>query len=449
MRPFFVRRSCGIKGKITLLGDKSIAHRSVIISAISRGKTVIRNFPANDDCLATLKALKDLGVDLVYRKQLAEVMVCGRGLYGLSSPLKKYLFCAQSGTTFRLLLGLLAGQDFATTLKAGGSLSRRPMRRVTEPLRMMGAIINSTPPSAGPPSAEKIEEYPPITIRGGDLKPITYRMPVASAQVKSAILLAGLYAGGQTKVIEPIATRDHTERMLGLFKADIKVRGNIINIRGGKNLVSCRRVYIPGDLSSAAFFMAAAAILPHSRLTIKQVGLNPSRLGIVKVLKRMGADIKFRVQGSGFRVQYEPMGDIIVKSSALNGARVRKEEIPSLIDELPVLMVAACFAKGETVLEGVEELRVKETDRIRSMKENLQKMGAKIVIRRRRGKEDLIIEGVNKLHGAKVSSFNDHRTAMSMVVAGLAAEGATRIDDISCLAKSFPEFLTTLKPLIQ
>jgi len=243
--------------------------------------------------------------------------------------------------------------------------------------------------------------------------------------------------------------------MLGLCKAGIKIKGDAVFIRGQKELSSAGKIQVPADISSAAFFMVAAAILPGSRISIKNVSLNPSRIGIIRVLKSMGVDIKIKNQRSlpgrqaGKIKSYEPMGDIIVKSSALNGARVRKEEIPLLIDELPVLMVAACLAKGRTVLEGVQELRVKETDRIRSMSENLKKMGAKIVIRKRSGKEDLIIRGVKELQGAKVSSFNDHRTAMSMVIAGLKATSPTRIDDVSCIAKSFPEFLTILKPLIR
>ena len=235
---------------------------------------------------------------------------------------------------------------------------------------------------------------------------------------------------------------------MGLCKAGIKIKGDTIFIRGQKELSSAGKIQVPADISSAAFFMVAAAILPGSRISIKNVSLNPSRIGIIRVLKRMGASI--RCQSAKYQVsKFEPMGDITVKSSKLKGVRVKREGIPSLIDELPVLMVAACFAKGKTILEGVGELRVKETDRIRSMSENLKKMGAKIVIRKRLGREDLIIEGVNKLRGAEVRSFADHRTAMSMVIAGLKAEGNTLIDDVSCIDKSFPEFLSILKPLLR
>ena len=457
MRPLLIRPASRIKGRVILPGDKSIAHRTLITSAIACGKTVIRNFPANEDCLATLKALQELGVNIVCKKP-SGVRVDGSGLYGLRKP-KKYIFMQESGTTFRLLLGLLSGQDFSVTLKAGKSLSGRPMRRVNEPLRQMGVSISSKLQARN----SKLEEYPPITIKGGNLHPISYKMPVASAQVKSAILLAGLYTQGETKVIEVVPTRDHTERMLRLFKADIKIKGNLVSIRGDKRLISPGRIYIPADISSAAFFMVAAAILADSEIIIKNVTLNPARTGIVKVLKRMGANIKLQASATkrgglakqvgepSFKLpaQYEPMGDIIVKSSRLKGVKVSKEEIPSLIDELPVLMVAACFARGKTVLEGVQELRVKETDRIGSMSENLLKMGAKIRVCRGKDGEDLIIEGVPRLYGASVRGFRDHRTAMSMIVAGLKAEGPTKIDDISCIAKSFPGFLVILKSLIR
>ena len=317
------------------------------------------------------------------------------------------------------------------------------MLRVTAPLRMMGATIKA---KINQNKESKIEEYPPLTIKGGYLKPITYRMPVASAQVKSAILLAGLYAKGKTCVIERVKTRDHTERMLRLFRADIKVNQNTIVIKGKKELVSPGRIFIPGDISSAVFFMVLGTILPNSRILIKDINLNPSRIGIIKVLKRMGADIQ--VLGNG-AVGFEPIGDIIIKSSKLKSTIIKKEEIPSLIDELPILMVAACFAKGESVLEGVGELRIKETDRIRSMSENLKKMGADIRVLKTPKSEKIIIQGRRGLIGAAVKSFGDHRTAMSMVVAGLAAEGQTRIDNISCINKSFPNFLSLLKTIIQ
>ena len=442
MRFFPVKHAACVKGKILLLGDKSIACRSIIISAISCGKTTVENFPSNKDCLYTIKTFKNLGIKITQNQNVKTITVFGNGLCGLKKP-KGPIFVGGSGTTMRLTLGVLAGQNFAVTLTAGKSLSGRPMLRVTAPLRMMGATIKA---KINQNKESKIEEYPPLTIKGGYLKPITYRMPVASAQVKSAILLAGLYAKGKTCVIERVKTRDHTERMLRLFRADIKVNQNTIVIKGKKELVSPGRIFIPGDISSAVFFMVLGTILPNSRILIKDINLNPSRIGIIKVLKRMGADIQ--VLGNG-AVGFEPIGDIIIKSSKLKSTIIKKEEIPSLIDELPILMVAACFAKGESVLEGVGELRIKETDRIRSMSENLKKMGADIRVLKTPKSEKIIIQGRRGLIGAAVKSFGDHRTAMSMVVAGLAAEGQTRIDNISCINKSFPNFLSLLKTIIQ
>lgn len=449
MKPFLVERVLRIKGKVVLPGDKSIAHRCIIISALSQGKTIIKNFPLNRDCLYTVNAFKKLGIkikpgQLKTFEESSDITVFGGGLYGLNKP-KTPIFVGDSGTTLRILLGVLAGQDFAVRLTAGKSLINRPMLRVTQPLRMMGASIDArrkTPDT-------KHEEYPPITIRGGNLKSITYNMPVASAQVKSAILLAGLYAKGFTRVIEPIKTRDHTERILKLFKARIKVKQNNIVIKGNSDLVSPGKIYVPGDISSASFFIVMASILPNSKVLIKNVGLNPTRVGIIRVLKRMGAQIKVSKCQSAKVSNSEPMGDLIVKSSFLRGTKVMKEEIPSLIDELPVLMVAAAVASGKTVFEGVNELRVKETDRVKSMIKNLNKMGAEIKVFKVANSEHIVIKGVRSLRGARVSSFGDHRTAMSMVVAGLKAKGKTLIDDIVCANKSFPHFTHLLKTLIQ
>lgn len=441
MKFFLVKRAPSLRGEITLSGDKSISHRSIILSAISPGKTIIENFPNNEDCLATVRAFQKLGIRIT---QGSAITVSGKGLYGLKRP-RGPIFVGNSGTTLRILLGVLAGQNFEVTLTAGESLSRRPMLRVTRPLRMMGAQITAT----RSPQPAKLEEYPPITIKGGNLKPLTYRVPVASAQVKSAILLAGLYTEGVTRVIEPVKTRDHTERMLKLFKANVKPKENTIVIKGGKELTSPKRIYIPGDISSASFFMVLAAILPNSQITIRNVSLNPSRLGIVKVLKRMGANIRTATRNPQ-PANYEPMGDIIVKSSKLKGIKVKEEEVPYLIDELPILMIAVCFASGKTILEGVAELRVKETDRIKSMSDNLSKMGAEIKVLKPKNKpERIIIKGTKELRGCRVRSFGDHRTAMSMVIAGLLAEGKTFVDDVACINKSFPDFLSLLQTLIK
>ena len=413
-----------------LPADKSIAHLAIILSAVSLNSTVIENFPANNDCRSTLNIISRLGIKTKYINP-ARVIIYGRGLRGLKKP-KGPLFIEESGTTFRLMLGLLAGQRFASTLSAGKGLSRRPMLRVINPLKSMGALITGKPQGG-----------PPVIIKGNNLNGIKYKMEVASAQVKSAILLAALYARGKTTVIEPLKTRDHTERMLKAFKAKVERKGNTVSVTGGKELFSPGTIYIPADISSAAFFMVAAAIVPGSDIRLKGVSMNPTRLGVVKALKRMGADItirKIKPQANG-----EPLGDIRVKSSNLKGVRLPAKEAPFLIDELPVLMVAAAYAGGRSVFEGVGELRIKETDRIRSMSENLKKMGADISVVKSVGNENIVIRPGRQLKWASFKSFGDHRTAMSMIVAGLAAKGRSRIDDVSCIGKSFPQFIKILK----
>jgi 3-phosphoshikimate 1-carboxyvinyltransferase len=432
MKPLNILPALKLNGAVILPGDKSIAHRAVFLSAISRGKTILYNFPFNDDCLATVNIFRELGVKISKIKPQGIIISSG-GLNSLKPP-KGALFVKESGTTFRLLLGLLAAQKFTVTLKAGRALSLRPMLRVIKPLRQMGAGI--------------ISEYPPIIIKGAQLRGIDYKLPVASAQVKSAILLAGLYAKEKTRIIELKKSRDHTERMLKLFKAGIKICANTITLKGGSELKTPGRINIPGDMSSAAFFMVAASILPRSRVVIKNVNLNQSRMGIVNALMRMGARIKIlRAKGNISRGQ-ELAGDILVRGSRLKGIRVGKRDVPSLIDELPVLMVAASLAEGKTVLSGVGELRVKETDRIFSMTENLRKMGVSIkVLKLRDNSEEIIIDGGAGLNGASLKSYGDHRSAMSMVVAALAAKGKSRVDDISCINKSFPGFINAVYSL--
>lgn len=452
MKSLCVQPTSSLKGTVILPGDKSIAHRALIISAIAQGKTSIKNFPANLDCLQTLKALQKLGIKIskvLKPKKLFAIEICGTGLGGLKKPTSP-LFLGDSGTSFRLLCGLLSGQGFRGRLEAGLSLSQRPMRRISLPLRMMGAKISARRKAQ---SAKRTEEYPPLTIEGGNLKGITYKMPVASAQVKSAIILAGLYAKGQTCVVEKVKTRDHTERMLKLFQADIKTIKNRIKLRGNKELVSPGVIDIPGDISSAAFFIVLAAIIPGARLVMKNVSLNPLRIGALRVLKRMGADIKVtesqRHKVTNGRGRGEPAGDIIVKSSKLKGIKVERKEVPSLIDELPILMVAASLARGRTVFRGTQELRVKETDRMNSMLKNLTAMGARLKIDKKQNSENIIIDGVKELKGARVRSFGDHRTAMSMVVAGMKAKDKTYIDDVACIKKSFPDFLDKLNSLVR
>lgn len=439
MKSFVINPALHLRGRIVVPGDKSIAHRAIIISALSRGTIVIENFPRNKDCLSTLNAFKRLGIKIKSFPNKGRVIIYGQGLHGFKKP-KGPIFAGDSGTTLRLLLGVLAGQQFSARLTAGRSLSKRPMLRVTAPLRKMGAHIKA--------KVKGKDEYAPITIKGGALKSIRYRMPVASAQVKSALLLAGLYAQGSTEIFEPVKTRDHSERMLAAFKANIKVKKKSIIIKGNREMVSPKKIYIPGDLSSTGFFMVLAALMPRAEIVLKNISLNPSRMGIIKVLKRMSA----KLHVSGVRCQVsggEPMGDIAIENSSLKATRVLASEVPALIDELPILMVAAACARGTSIFEGVQELRVKETDRISSMAWNLRKMGVKVEVVSQGKSEKVIINGASQLQGSALRSFGDHRTAMSMVVAGLVAQGKSSIDDISCIAKSFPQFFKILNPLIR
>jgi len=435
-----------LRGEIFLPGDKSISHRAIIVSSLSKGETKIENFLISEDTLRTLEVFKSMGVKIEEDRKQRTVGVYGKGLYGLRKP-KSPLYMAGSGTTCRLLLGVLAGQNFEAKIFGDRSLSRRPMSRVTEPLRKMKAVIESKIKI----QKSKREEYLPITIRGcRPLRPISYRLAIPSAQVKSAILLAGLYAEGLTQITEPIKTRDHTERMLQAFKVDIKREGVKIKIRGLKELISPREIFIPSDISSSAFFIVGASILTGSNLVIKSVGLNPTRIGLIRVLKRMGANIK--IKSLKLKVKgFEPIGDIVVKASNLKGTVVEAGEIPSLIDELPILMVAACYAEGVTIIKGVGELRVKETDRINSMVSNLKRMGAdiesKIKIQKLKIKEEVIvIKGRKPLKGVNLTSYGDHRTAMSLIIASLGAKGESHLDDVGCIKKSFPNFLDILFP---
>jgi len=437
MRPLRINPVHCLKGELVLPPDKSISHRAIFISSIAIGKTKIRNFSLSKDCLYSLKAFKELKVKIT--KEGKTLLVEGRGLRGLK-PADGPIFVGDSGTTIRLLCGVLAGQNFNTTLKAGLSLSRRPMKRVIFPLRLMGACIESL-------NKKNDEEYPPLIIKGAKLSGIDYTLPVASAQVKSSILLAGLLAEGITSVKEPIKTRDHTERILYQFGVDIKRDKQKIFLKPPERLSSPGEILIPGDLSSASFFLVAATLIKGSYLKIKDIGLNPTRMGLIRVLKRMGAELelKYKIPDKDFQ---EPSGDISVSSSSLKAVQVKKEEIPSLIDELPILMVACCFAKGRSIIESVQELRVKETDRINSMVEGLSRMGARIYVERKNQVENIIIEGKTPLKGAKLKTFGDHRTAMALVIAGLLAEGKSLLDDISCVNKSFPNFLEILKEVL-
>ncbi len=430
MKPINISPSKGLKGSIRVPGDKSVSHRALMLASISEGKTVIKNFLFSEDCIATLEVLKNCGVKVVSNKTRNEVIVFSKG--NLKNP-KKPLFVNESGTSARLFLGLLAGQGVDAVLTGAQSLLKRPMDRVIEPLVLMGAIIR--------PKGKK--GFLPLEIISSDLNGIFWKQKIASAQVKSAILLAGLRAEGETIIEENRATRDHTERMLDFFGADIRIKDKRI-VLSKSFLCSPKEINIPGDISSAAFFIVAGLVTKNSKLIIRDVGINPTRTGMLNVLERMGANIKIM----NIRRSFEPSCDIEVKSSVLKATIIKADEIPSLIDELPVLMVAAAFARGRTVIHGIQELRVKETDRIVSLVENLTKLSVDIRVKSLKGTETVEITGSPIVGGVGLKSFSDHRTAMSMVVAALASLKGASLDDISCVNKSFPQFMSVLNQLL-
>lgn len=417
-----------LKGNISVPGDKSISHRSLILGSIAQGETRIYNFLDSLDCLKTLECMQALGAEIDLGKDNF-IKIKGKGLYGLQEP-KDMLDVGNSGTTIRLLTGLLSGQNFYSVLNGDNSIRRRPMKRVVEPLRLMGADI----------WGRKDGQFAPLSVRGNKLNPLHYTLPVASAQVKTALLLAGLYAAGETVIKEPLTTRDHTERMLKVMQADIKISSPEVKIKGGKELKSTE-IFIPGDISSAAYFIAAASILRDSQILIKHVGVNPTRTGIIKILKMMGAKINilnYQIKSN------EPQADLKIEYSELKGIEIRKEEVPLLIDELPLIAVVATQAQGKTVVSGAKELRVKETDRIKATVNELKKMGADI-----EEKDDgFIVTGPSRLKEAVCESYNDHRIAMSLAVAALLAEGKTVIKNSECINISFPGFEKTLQNMI-
>lgn len=418
-----------ISGTINIPGDKSVSHRSLILGSIARGEMIIENFLFSDDCLRTLECLRNLGVEI----QITEnnlVRIKGKGLHGLQEP-KIVLDVGNSGTTIRLLAGLLSGQQFYSVLDGDSSIKKRPMKRIVEPLRLMGAQIFGREDS----------NFAPLSINGSQISAISYSMPVASAQVKSAIMLAGLFASGETVINEPLCSRDHTERMLGVLQADIEVNPFEIKIRGGKELQNTD-IIIPGDISSAAYFIAAASVLKGSDILIKSVGINPTRTGILEILNKMGAKIdilNYKI------ISNEPQADLRIKYSELKGMEIGKEIIPSIIDELPLLAVVATQAKGKTVIKGAGELRVKETDRIKAIVDELKKMNADIIERA----DGFIINGPTTLHGGVFSSHNDHRIAMSLSIAGLLAQNQSIIENSECINISFPGFEQVLQYLIE
>ena len=409
-----------LSGRIRVPGDKSISHRSIMLGSLAEGTTEVEGFLEGEDALATLQAFRDMGV-VIEGPHHGRVTIHGVGLHGLKPP-PGPLYLGNSGTSMRLLSGLLAAQPFDTVLTGDASLSKRPMNRVAKPLRAMGAVIETGP-----------EGRPPLTIRGGQrLTGMHYEMPMASAQVKSCLLLAGLYAGGETAVTEPAPTRDHTERMLRGFGYPVSVEGATARVESGHKL-SATHIEVPADISSAAFFLVAASIAEGSELVLEHVGINPTRIGVIEILRLMGGDISLENQRE---VGGEPVADIRVRSARLKGIDIPESLVPLAIDEFPVLFVAAACAEGRTVLRGAEELRVKESDRIQVMADGLQALGVKA----EPTPDGIIIEG-GPIGGGEVHSHGDHRIAMSFSVASLRASAPIRIHDCANVATSFPNFL--------
>lgn len=423
--PRSIRPVRSINGEIELPGDKSISHRALMFSAISDGKNKIEGLLEAEDCLCTRDILRTLGVK-IEKEASGAYIVEGLGLTGLKES-DKILYCGNSGTTMRLMQGLLAGQPLFAVLTGDKYLTRRPMKRVIDPLREMEVQI----------MGRDGDKYPPIAIKGGNPKAVHYRTPIASAQVKSAILLAGLNAEGSTEVIEPYLSRNHTENFIRYFGVPLSIRGTRVSITGGTRLVS-KDLRVPGDISSSAFFLVAAAILPNSSITIRNVGVNPTRTGIINVLMQMGANIEIKeLPPAG----PEPMADIHIKSSNLKGTNIAGLMVPSAIDELPVIAVAAAHAEGTTVVRDARELRVKESDRLSAICTELKKMGADIT----ENEDGFVIEGKEKLKGASLSTWGDHRMAMAMSVAALAAEGESSLDEDDSVNTSFPGFFDILE----
>ena len=414
-----------LTGEIAIPGDKSISHRSVMLAGLADGPVRIRNFLAAADCLSTVACMRALGVK-VDRPGENELIVLGNGLYGLSEP-EEVLDAGNSGTTIRLLSGILAGQPFLSVLSGDGSLRRRPMARVIAPLAKMGCRIYGREQS----------RYAPLAIVPADgIHGLDYTMPVASAQVKSAILFAGMFADGPTRITEPYISRDHSERMFQTFGAKVTRSGLTVSLSPVQELSAPPIIDVPGDISSAAFWLVAATIIPGSRLRLTNVGINPTRTGIIDILRQMGADIEITAL---HQAGEEPVADLVVTSAELVGTTIEGEVIPRLIDEIPVLAVAALFAKGRTIISGAEELRVKETDRLRAVTLELTKMGARI----EETTDGLIIDGPQALTAATCHSHDDHRMAMALAIAGLAAGGA-EIEEAECVAISYPRFFAQI-----
>lgn len=420
-----LKKATHLKGEVTVPGDKSISHRAVMFGSLAEGTTEVTNFLQGADCLSTIDCFRKMGIEIENTPE--HILIHGKGLHGLSAP-SAVLDAGNSGTTTRLISGILAAQPFETTLTGDDSIKKRPMRRIIEPLSMMGANITSV---CGNGCA-------PLHIIGSPLHGIHYHSKVASAQVKSSILLAGLYADGITKVTEPVVSRNHSEIMLKYFGADIRTDKKTVSI-SPEPLLKGQKVNVPGDISSAAYFIAAGLLVPGAEILIRNIGINPTRDGIIKVAQAMGGDITLLNRND----EGEPTADLLVKHSSLHGVTVEGDIIPTLIDEIPIINIMAACAEGTTVIKDAAELKVKESNRIDVMVEYLSAMGCQI-----RGTEDgMVIEGGRPLHGAVIHPHMDHRIAMSFAIAALAADGETEITDSDIVTVSYPDFYKELARL--
>jgi 3-phosphoshikimate 1-carboxyvinyltransferase len=415
-----------LNGTIKVPGDKSISHRAVMFGSIAEGQTTINGFLTGEDCLSTISCFKKLGVSIEQDNE--QVTVGGKGISALQPPAED-LYVGNSGTTIRLMLGILSNTPFTSVLTGDDSIAKRPMNRVTQPLKQMGAEIE------GNESGNKV----PLKITGGNIKGLHYHSPIASAQVKSAIILAGLEGEGTTSVTEPLKSRDHTERMLMAFGAQVETDSLTVSVKGGQKLKGTH-IEVPGDISSAAFFLVAGAIVPNSTITLQKVGLNPTRTGILDVLDEMGAQISYQNVNEEAS---EPYGDLVIRTSSLKGTVIEGDVIPRLIDEIPIIALAATQAEGQTIIKDAHELRVKETDRIETVVNELKKMGADIEAT----EDGMIINGKTPLRGASVQSHGDHRIGMMLSVASCIAEGETTLSKSEAIAVSYPSFFDQLNRL--
>lgn len=415
-----------LRGEIEIPGDKSISHRAIMFGSLAKGTTEVTHFLQGADCLSTISCFQKLGIEIENTQE--KIIIHGKGLQGLSAP-TDILDCGNSGTTTRLISGILSGQNFTSTLTGDASIQKRPMKRIMDPLRQMGADITSVHDN----------NCAPLMIKGSNLHGIHYHSPIASAQVKSSILLAGLYAEGETRVTEPYISRNHSEIMLSHFGANVRTEGTTAILLPDP-ILEGQKIAVPGDISSAAYFIAAGLLVPGSEILLKNVGINPTRDGILRVAKEMGGEIELLNMNTD---NGEPTADLLVKFSALHGITIGGEIIPTLIDEVPIIAIMAAFARGTTVIKDAAELKVKESNRIQVMVDNLKAMGADI----ESTDDGMIIHGGKDLHGAIIDSHMDHRIAMSFAIASLLADGHMTILDKNCVDISFPTFYQDLDRL--